>query len=360
MDDLKLLRDLGRELEHEPPTSLAHQQRRLLDPSARSRSARPGGSRRTRTWAMVALAAGLTAAVVTVPTVLISRSAGVLKTADGPLSAGVEAPTGPLNVLLIGSDSRAGDNRKYGQHMADEPGRSDTLVLVHLAADRKSAQAVSIPRDSMVQIPECRASDGRKAPAHLGMINSAYADGGLACARKTIETLTGVTVDYAMAIDFSGFKDMIDALGGVEITMPKAVDDRKAKLRLPAGRQTLNGEQALGYARLRYTLGDGSDVMRIKRQQVLMRAIIKKAADLPADPVRLPAFLKAVQASVKTEPGLNLEEMVALARSVAGMKPSDTRFVTIPWMPYPADPNRIAWKQPEASQLFKRIASDSR
>jgi LCP family protein required for cell wall assembly len=244
--------------------------------------------------------------------------------------------------------------------MADEPGRSDTLVLVHLAADRKSAEVVNIPRDSMVPIPECRASDGTKTPAHLGMINSAYSEGGLACARRTIETLTEVTVDYAMAIDFSGFKDMIDALGGVEITIPRAVVDPKAKLRLPAGRQVLNGEQALGYARARYTLGDGSDVMRIKRQQVLMRAIIKKAADLPADPVRLPAFLKAVHASVKTEPGLNLEEMVALARSVAGMKPSDTRFVTVPWMPYPADPNRLAWKQPEASQLFKRIASDSR
>ncbi|MFF3671748.1 LCP family glycopolymer transferase [Microtetraspora malaysiensis] len=358
MDDLNLLRDLGRELEHEPPASLAHQRRRLLDPSARSRSAR-AGSRRTRTWAMVALAAGLTAAVVTVPTVLLSGSGTGHPT--GPLvGAGVEAPTGPLNVLLIGSDSRAGSNRKYGQHMAGDGARSDTLVLVHLAADRKSAQAVSIPRDSMVLIPECRASDGRKAPAHFGMINSAYADGGLICARRTIETLTGVPVDYAMAIDFSGFKDMIDALGGVEITVPKAVYDRKAKLRLPAGRQMLNGEQALGYARLRYALGDGSDLMRIKRQQVLMRAIIKKAANLPADPVRLPAFLKAVQASVKTEPGLNVEEMVALARGLAGMKPSDTRFDTIPWTPYSEDRNRVVWKQPEADQLFKRIASDSR
>ncbi|WP_067144197.1 LCP family protein [Microtetraspora malaysiensis] len=359
MDDLNLLRDLGRELEHEPPASLAHQRRRLLDPSARSRSARAGGSRRTRTWAMVALAAGLTAAVVTVPTVLLSGS-GTGRPAGSLTEAGVEAPTGPLNLLLIGSDTREGANAKYGPRMADYPGRSDTLVLVHLAADRKSAEAVSIPRDSMVRIPECRTGDGKKAPAHVGMINSAYADGGLACARKTMETLTGVTVDYAMAIDFSGFKDMIDALGGVEITVPKAVDDPKAKLRMPAGRQVLNGEQALGYARLRYALGDGSDLSRIKRQQVLMRGIIKKAAGLPTDPVRLPAFLKAVQASVKTEPGLNVEEMVALARGLAGMKPSDTRFVTIPWTPYSEDPNRVSWKQPEADQLFKRIASDSR
>ncbi|MFF4773712.1 LCP family protein [Microtetraspora fusca] len=358
MDDLKLLRDLGRELEHEPPASLAHQRGRLFAPSTRTRSAR-AGSRRTRNWTMLALAAGLTAAVVTVPTVLLSGS-GTGRPGGPLVGAGVEAPTGPLNVLLVGSDTRAGNNRKYGRHMAGDGARSDTLVLVHLAADRRSAQAVSIPRDSMVRIPECRASDGRKFPAHIGMINSAYMNGGLACTRRTIETLTGVTVDYAMAIDFSGFKDMIDALGGVEITVPKAVDDPKAKLRVPAGRQVLDGEQALGYARARYGLGDGSDLMRIKRQQVLMRAIIKKAADLPADPVRLPAFLKAVQASVKTDDGLGLEEMVALARGLAGMKPSDTRFVTVPWTPYPQDPNRLVWKQPEADQLFKRIASDSK
>ncbi|WP_067178090.1 LCP family protein [Microtetraspora niveoalba] len=363
MDDLKLLRDFGRELEHEPPASLARQRGRLLDPSARSRTARAGGPRRTRNWAMLALAAGLTAAVVTVPTVLLSGSFDVVKMPDGgSRSAGggtASVTAGPLNLLLIGSDTREGANAEYGPHMTTDGGRSDSMVLVHLAADRKSAQAVSIPRDSMVPIPECRGADRKVLPAHTGMINSAYAEGGLVCARRTIETLTGVPVDYAIAIDFSGFKGMIDALGGVEITLPKAVDDPKAKLRLPAGRQMLNGEQALGYARLRYALGDGSDIMRIKRQQVLMRAIIKKAADLPTT-LRLPDFLKAARASITTEPGLNLEEMLALARGLAGMKPSATTFMTVPVRPYPPDRNRLSWKQPEAGELFKRIASDSK
>ncbi|GLX00921.1 hypothetical protein Misp02_50070 [Microtetraspora sp. NBRC 16547] len=307
---------------------------------------------------MVGLAAGLTAAVVTVPMVLRSQYYSVVgvDSLDGKRAS---APTGPLNVLVIGSDTRAGSNRKYGPHMEDDGARSDTLLLVHLPADRKSAEVVSIPRDSMVQIPECRASDGKVVAAHIDMINSAYAEGGRICARRTVETLTQIHVDHTIAIDFSGFKEVIDALGGVEITLPKAVDDRKAKLRLPAGRQVVDGEQALGYARIRYSLGDGSDLDRIKRQHTLIRAMVKKAKDLPADPARLMTFIQAVATSITVDAGLDAERILYLARSLVAVKPSATTFTTVPVKPYPADQNRLVWKQPAADKLFERIRRDS-
>ncbi|MEV0973477.1 LCP family protein [Microtetraspora glauca] len=368
MDDLKLLRDLGRELEHEPPATLARQRGRLLGSSAHARAHTQGPdqahvrasgrvNRRTRTWAMLALAAGLTAAVVTVPTVLLNRSSIVGSDVGVRTGTGGSAPTGPLNLLLIGSDTRAGSNGKYGRRMGDQPGRSDTLILVHLPADRKSAEVVSIPRDSMVVIPDCRASDGKVIASHVSMINSAYAEGGLICARRTVESLTKVRIHHTISIDFSGFKQVIDAVGGVEITVPKAVDDPKAKLRLPAGRQILDGEQALGYARARYALGDGSDLMRIKRQHTLMRAVLKKAKDLPSDPARLATFVKAASTWITTDSGFDMRTMYDLARGLAGVKPSATTFTAVPVVPYPPDRNRLSWKQPAADKLFERFRS---
>jgi LCP family protein required for cell wall assembly len=228
------------------------------------------------------------------------------------------------------------------------------MVLLRLSADRKRATAVSLPRDSMVRIPQCRSADGRTVAAHQDMINQAYAIGGLTCAWKTVETTTGVRVDHAVAIRYDGLEKLVDALGGVEVTLPHAVNDRKSKLKLPAGRSVVDGRTAVAYTRLRY-VGDGSDIARIKRNTALMQAMLKKVSRLD-DPAALAALVRVAATSVTADAGLDLDTMLALALDVqrAGTRVS---YVTVPWRPYTKDPNRIEWKQPDAARLFGRLAA---
>ncbi|MEV5743080.1 LCP family protein [Microbispora rosea] len=351
MDDLTMLRGLGRDLEAEPPAGLARQRRRLLDEAAGGRRRRltwfTGGRRAG--WIALAAVAVVTAALVVVPTVLLRGTTGAHTVAppagDRPPKKG-EA----LTVLLLGSDRRPTSAR-----VGDLGERSDLMILLRLSADRKQATAVSLPRDSMVRIPQCRSADGRTVAAHTDMINQAYAIGGLTCAWKTVETATGVRVDHAVAVRYDGLAKLVDALGGVEVTLPRAVDDPKSKLRLPAGRSVIDGETAVAYARLRY-VGDGSDIARVKRNQILIQAMLKKVSRL-SDPAALAALVRVAATSVTTDAGLDLDTMLALADDVqrAGTR---VTALTVPWRPYEKDPNRIEWKQPEAARLFARLTGD--
>ncbi|MBT2231848.1 LCP family protein [Nonomuraea sp. NEAU-A123] len=327
MDDLKMLQDLGRELEHQPPATLMRQRQRLLQ-------ARP--RRRRVTWLMTGLVAVATMAAVAVPTLLLSGR----QTVSPPTGARPANVSGVVNVLLVGSDSRAGTGR------LGNGARSDTLMLLHLPADRKNVTVVAFPRDSMVRIPACGSQ-----PARKDMINSAFSMGGLACSVKTVESLTKVRVDHMMELGFSGVEDVVDALGGVEVTLPEAVDDKSAKLKLSAGKQVLNGKQALAYLRLRH-YGDGSDIQRIKRQQVLMTSMLKKAQQRLKDPAALRVFLTTASKSIKTDAEFDLDTMLGIAGT---LDKSKVRFVMVPWKPDPNDQNRLVWKQPDADQLFAAL-----
>ncbi|WP_440086664.1 LCP family glycopolymer transferase [Streptosporangium sp. LJ11] len=223
---------------------------------------------------------------------------------------------------------------------------------------RRKTRVVNIPRDSIVRIPACESPGGSALPARTDMINSAFHAGGLSCAWKTVESTTGIHVDHAVEIHFSGFKGMVDALGGVEVTLPRPVDDRKAKLRLPAGRHMLNGEQALGYVRLR-NFGDGTDLERIKRQHRFMNALVMKASGLLDEPTTLSAFLAEVKKSIRTDAGLDLGTMYAIARGMAKFEPGSVTFSTVPTRPHPEDPNRLAWDGATAERLFAGIRRDA-
>ena len=262
------------------------------------------------------------------------------------------------NILVLGSDSRAGKDAKYGKAEGE---RSDTLIVLHLSPDGKQAVGMSFPRDSVVQLPSCKSAKGGTVAAHSGMINEAFSEGGPACSWKTIESLTGVRIDHFVKVDFSGFKGIVDALGGVEICLPTAVNDRDSHLNLSAGRHVVKGEQALAYVRNRHGLGDGSDLSRIKRQQLFMSSIVKKVTDggLLASPTKLYAFLDAGTKSVTTDDGLDIGEMKKLAGSVEGMSAGKVKFVTVPNEPYVSDPNRVQFSQPGADQLFKQIKNDN-
>jgi LCP family protein required for cell wall assembly len=224
-------------------------------------------------------------------------------------------------------------------------------MLLHLPADRKKITVISIPRDSMVRIPSC----GQGSPARTGMINSAFMTGGLACAWKTVESLTKVRVDHAIELDFSGFTAMVDAVGGVEVRLPRAMDDPRAKLNLPAGKSLVNGEQALAYVRSRHAIGDGSDLGRLKQQAQVMRELAKQAKKLLASPAELLSFLAGATRWIKTDDGLDLETMRTIAVSLAKTDPEDMTFHVVPWGPYPEDPHRLQWVQPAADQPFATI-----
>jgi LCP family protein required for cell wall assembly len=211
-----------------------------------------------------------------------------------------------LNILLVGVDDREGENARFGD--AGQSGvRSDTVILAHIAADRSRVELVSIPRDSWVPIPSCPLPDGSWSTAEEFKFNQAFANGGatgdvaygVACSIRTLEALTDVRIDGFVAVDFSGFIRMIDAIGGVPICVPEPIDDADAAIQLDAGYQVLNGEQALGFARARKTLDDGSDTSRIGRQQELLAATIGVVLDqnVLTDSGRLYRFLDAATAS---------------------------------------------------------------
>ncbi len=263
-----------------------------------------------------------------------------------------------LNVLLIGSDQRNGANAKYGKAEGE---RSDTIILLHFSPGGKKAIGISFPRDSMVQLPECRSQSGRTIPAHLDMINSSFNNGGAGCTMHTIETLTGIRVDHFVKVDFSGFKRVVDALGGVEICLPQRVDDQDSKLHLSAGRHIVKGDTALAYVRNRHGLGDGSDLDRIKRQQKFLGAVVKKATSngTLTSPAKLYSFLDAATKSVTTDKDFSVDEMKKVAGSVQGMSAGKVQFITVPWGAYAPDPNRIQWRQPDANNLFAAIRSDN-
>jgi LCP family protein required for cell wall assembly len=265
------------------------------------------------------------------------------------------------NILLIGSDSRSGaGNGKYGR---DDGGssRSDTTILLHLAADRKSATAVSVPRDLMVDIPSCGKPDGGRSKAQFAQFNWAYEFGGTACTIRTVEKLTGVRIDHQMVIDFSGFKDMVNAVDGVEICLKEPVDDKEAHLKLPAGRQTLNGEQALGFVRARHGIGDGSDTQRMDRQQRFLGALFKKVQSngVLLNPTRLYPVLDAATKSITTDPGLaSLTDLYDLTGSMRDVPTDKVQFLTVPRQPYSADPNRDELVKSAAETLFKQLRDD--
>ncbi|MEW2284670.1 LCP family protein [Streptomyces sp. NPDC047841] len=264
------------------------------------------------------------------------------------------------NILLIGSDTRAGDgNGKYGKDAGTE--RSDTTILLHLAADRHSATAVSLPRDLMVDIPACGQKDGRRSDPVFAMFNHSFQVGGSACTIRTVEKLTGIRIDHHMVLDFSGFKEMVDAVDGVTVCLKEPVDDKAAKLRLPAGKVRLDGEQALGFVRARESLGNGSDTERMERQQRFLGALVNKVrgSDVLLNPAKLYPVLDAATSSLTTDPELaSLRGLYQLVRGLRDIPTERVQFLTVPRESYVYDANRDQLVEPEAERLFARLRAD--
>lgn len=298
--------------------------------------------------------------------IVLRTVASEVKTTDisdqlGDRPAIPASPKGPLDILIMGSDTRAGQGRKYGQPGYYVAGHSDTTLLVHIYEDRKRVLVVSIPRDTIVRIPECYNSDGELLGSITSRFNYAFTRGGPGCTVKTVESITGITIEHFAVLDFRGFTSVVNALGGVEVCIPEDVNDNKSKLFIKAGLQTLNGEDSLAYVRTRFGLGDGGDISRISRQQDFLKSMVRKitSSKVLLDPIRLFRTLNEVAKSLTTDPALgSVEQMTALARSIAGIDPARIRFMTAPISTNPNDRNTVVFSTIEANKLWTALAND--
>lgn len=268
-------------------------------------------------------------------------------------------PGDPINILLMGSDSREHGNG-HGSTSTIAGARSDTTILLHLSGDRTWAMGVSIPRDSMVLLPSCKQPDGTMSEAHTARFNEAFFLGGAGCTIKTVEQLTGVQINHFVVVDFKGFAKVVDAIGGVEVCMKAPVNDSLSQLKLPKGKSVVKGEQALAFVRARKTLGDGSDIGRIDRQQAFLGSAIRKATSLGvvANPSMLYSMLSETTKALTTDKALaSLDAFTELAINSSGIKPNDIAFVTVPVVDN-SDHATVSWDARPAAALWRSIDSD--
>ena len=257
----------------------------------------------------------------------------------------------PLNVLVMGSDRRAGGT----------DARSDTTILIHVSADRKDAYGVSLPRDAIVDRPDCRVGGETVPGASDTIFNSAFTVGGAQCTIQTVESLTDIYIDHFVTVDFNGFKDMVDAVGGVEVCIPEDVDDDEHDIHFDAGTQVLKGQQALDYVRERYVLSVTGDIGRMKRQQAFIASMVNKvmAAGTLSRPDRVYSFLDAATTSIAVDEDLDsIGALFDLVTQFRDTGLAHIRFVTVPIAEYEPDPNRLVWA-PEAEELWQRIRADA-
>jgi LCP family protein required for cell wall assembly len=270
---------------------------------------------------------------------------------------------GSENILIIGSDSRAGTHG-YGRGIRGS--RSDTSMLLHIPPTHSGATVISFPRDTMVPIYQCEADGqghhGQQAqPGGLEQLNATFSFGGAPCLWKTLEQVTHIHIDHFVEVDFEGFQSIVNDVGGVPVCLPYAIRDPASKLNLPAGRSVVRGTQALAFVRERH-IGMGSDLQRINRQQIFLASLAQKVKESSSltNPGKLYKLVHDIASSLTTDSGLSFNDMYAIANSLKGLSTSALQFVMAPVAPYPANPNDLVeFNQPSADQLFRAIARDN-
>lgn len=290
-----------------------------------------------------------------------------LKAEDRPVkTVNYETPkeglSGPLNILIIGSDTRKDDPASgiFGM-------RADTTIVAHISEDRKRIDMVSIPRDSLVEVPSCSLPDGSETGSSYGKFNTAFATGAqdnnvgsaASCAIKAVEYNTDVYIDGYAVIDFKGFEKVVDDLGGVEFNVKeKIVDPDFENLVIESGRQTFDGKTALQYARVRSGEGmDGSDISRIGRQQELMSVIMDKAKTKVSDLPTMYSLVGSVAKMTTTSPELgNVANSTGLAWALKDVRSDDINFITVPIVDA-GDGANVLWAD-ESIGLWENIKND--
>ena len=317
-------------------------------------------------WVLVALLSGTVATVAGgyfYITSQLSASGIEVYSTDG---SSFDLPTaaeinGPINMLVIGSDTRVDQGTSYGPVGS---ALADVIILMHISRDRENAVALSIPRDLMVSVPECPDPNGGEAfpPREFVQINSTMTKAGPACTLLAVQQLTGVTIPYLAMIDFKGVIAMSQAIGGVDVCVANTIDDSYTDLYLEPGDHTLVGDEALAFLRTRHGVGDGSDLSRISNQQVFLTSMMRKLKDdgALANPFKLFQLGTAALSNMTLSNSLtDLGVFSALARQVNNVDLDKITFIQLPV--YDLDgkyAGRVAASPEKSQELFDLIVND--
>ncbi|AMW15346.1 transcriptional regulator [Streptomyces qaidamensis] len=284
----------------------------------------------------------------------------------GPNAAGQT----PLNILLIGSDSRnSAENVKLGggrDNVGSKP-LADVQMLLHVSADRESASVVSIPRDTRVDIPKCVDPDtGDTYPAKNTIINETLQRGGPGCTLATWQNLTGVYIDHWMMVDFAGVVDMADAIGGVPVCVNQNVWDRPLSgqrggsgLKLKAGTHKVQGKEALQWLRTRHAWG--SDPLRAKAQHMYMNAMIRtlKEQNVFTDTGRLMGLAEAGTKALKVSEEIGtVKELYDVGMQLKSVPTNRITMTTMPWIEDPLNRNHLVPKPEDADKMWAMLRDD--
>jgi LCP family protein required for cell wall assembly len=280
-------------------------------------------------------------------------------------------PGRAMNILVMGTDSRDGANSATsGDEVAGA--RSDTTFIAHVSADRTRAEAIFIPRDTMITMPECLKPDKTVIPeaGNFEQFNSAYSHGddyggtagGAACVIRAVEEMTDVQIDAYVVVDFAGFTTVVDSIGGLDITMLcRLYAPDAGGLDLPEGVVHIDGAQAVQLARARtgVGVGDGSDLGRVEREKALLRAILSKVITLNyvTDFPKLYGLASAVLSSVTTDLG-NVAEFAGFAYTLRGLNLADVQFETLPVADWSENRNRVVVDHSRADYLWQDLRND--
>lgn len=270
----------------------------------------------------------------------------------------------PLNILLLGSDSRASkENLRLGGSKADaeRPPLADVQMLLHVSADRSNMSVLSIPRDTRVTIPKCTdPDDGQVYAQRSDRINSSLQHGGPGCTVATWEELTGISIDHFMMVDFSGVVSMADAVGGVPVCVSDNVYDRKSGLRLEKGENVVKGEQALQWLRTRHGFEDGSDIGRAKAQHMYMNSMVRelKAGTKLTNPGKLRKLAEEATKALTVDEGIDsLMKLYELGEDLRRVPTKRITMATMPWT-YSPGGSYVTPKEADAERVFSMIRED--
>lgn len=331
------------------------------------RSAWRGAARLFGIAAVVALTSATSVAAIAVGNLSSSVQTVRIGAVGKPSKTGAEALRGAVDFVVVGSDTR------QGQIAASEgnPGtlNNDVTMLIHVSADHQQMTAVSIPRDTVVQVPACLDTDsGQTRPAVRAMFNEALARGGdrggLSCVVAAVKSLTGVEADFAGILKFDGVAAMSTAVGGVDVCVATSIHDRYVGLDLEPGVHPIEGRTASAFLRSRHGVGDGGDLGRISNQQVFLSALARKVlapGGALSNPVTLYKLAQAALSNMILSDNLTgPDTMVSLALTLKGMDLSKVLFVQYPTLPNPADVNRLIVDEPPAHSLNVALQTDAK
>lgn len=343
------------------------------EPSAGRRGRRPV-KKKSKAKKALLWTGGVTAFVVVAAAVggylyIEHLNGNIQSVSDDGASTGGFSKDKAINILLIGTDKRTGaGNDKYGD--AGSAGHADTTILLHVSKDRSNATALSIPRDLIVDIPDCPTTqeDGssKVIAGETGVrFNTSLGQEGRtpSCTARTVTELTGIKPDNFMVADFNAVKTLTTAVGGVEVCLGKDINDPDSHLNLPKGEHVIEGEQALAFVRTRHAVGFGGDLSRIGLQQQFLSALMRKlkSNDTLTSPTKMIKLAEAGTKALTVDSQLDsIDKLKDLGLELGKLNTKNLTFTTVPVIDNPAEKVKatVVLNETTAPQVFQAIQND--